>query len=139
MTRHTFAKILVLVITISILGAGIVPVNANCACCCEQPQPQSQNLHPGFNSKGYDLASGCCSQPKTSPCDLTSDYASHMQECAVSIMSGVEKPDTAKLAVVASNTTIVSRQPYHHVAASMRPPIRGPSIPIYLQNLSLLI
>ena len=138
MTRHTFAKILVLVITISILGVGIVPVNANCACCCEQPQSQSQNLHPGSNSKGYDLASGCCSQPKTSPCDLSSDQASHMQECAVSTMSGVERPDTVKLAAVASDT-IVSQQPHHHVAFTMRPPIRGPNNPIYLQNLSLLI
>jgi hypothetical protein len=57
---------------------------------------------------------------------------------ATSVVPAEVEPAMVKLAVAESDKAF-HRLLHQHVAALIRPPIRGPSLPLFLQNLSLLI
>ena len=84
------------------------------------------------------LLSGCCSDLETAPCPHMLESATDIKIYAISAASAEVDPATAKIGVTATNT-LFRRKPYHHVSTAMRPPIRGPSVPLFLENLSLLI
>jgi len=66
------------------------------------------------------------------------ESATEIEAYAVSAVSAEVNPVMVKLAAVAGDTSFV-HPPSHHVAVSVGPPIRGPGVPLFLQNLSLLI
>jgi hypothetical protein len=121
--RQSFGKIITLVIAISLLTAGIAPANPSCnAECCVKPK--SNGLHSKVHTPAADLLSDCCSGLETAPCP-------HMLESEV---------NPARVNLAASvNSALFSPQPHFHLTYSMSSNIRGPSVPLYLQTLTLLI
>lgn len=137
MLRGTFAKILTLVITICLLGGGIAPANPSCkAQCCVQSK--SDTLHGKMSMPAADLLSDCCSDLKTAPCPRALKSSSEIKEYAIAAPTVKLNPVKVKIAALANNVLLLS-QPHFHLAASLSPNIRGPSVPLYLQTRTLLI
>ncbi len=137
MLRGTFAKILTLVITICLLGGGIAPANPSCkAQCCVQSK--SDTLHGKMSMPAADLLSDCCSDLKTAPCPRALKSSSEIKEYAIAAPTVKLNPVRVKIAALANNVLLLS-QPHFHLAASLSPNIRGPSVPLYLQTRTLLI
>jgi hypothetical protein len=135
--RGTFAKILTLVITICLLGGGIAPANPSCkAQCCVQSK--SDTLHGKMSMPAADLLSDCCSDLKTAPCPRALKSSSEIKEYAIAAPTVKLNPVKVKIAALANNVLLLS-QPHFHLAASLSPNIRGPSVPLYLQTRTLLI
>jgi hypothetical protein len=124
--RGTFAKILTLVITICLLGGGIAPANPSCT------------LHGKMSMPAADLLSDCCSDLKTAPCPRALKSSSEIKEYAIAAPTVKLNPVKVKIAALANNVLLLS-QPHFHLAASLSPNIRGPSVPLYLQTRTLLI
>jgi hypothetical protein len=132
-----FGKALALVIAISLLSAGIAPANPTCSAeCCLQPKSDGTFAHAETSTSG--LLSDCCSDIETAPCPHMLESVTEKKEYVISAVAPELNPATVKLAVAASDTFLLA-QPHFHVGTSKGPPIRGPSAPIYLRNLSLLI
>jgi hypothetical protein len=137
LTRLTSWKILTLVITICMLGAGIAPAKSSCtADCCATPQNHAP--HTMVKAASAGLLPDCCSDSETAPCPHLLESASEIKFYAVSACSAEVDPTMAKLPVGSTDWSL-ARPAYHRVSASMRVPVRGPSVPLFLQNLSLLI
>ena len=137
MLRRTFAKILTVVITICLLGVGIAPASPSCnAECCAKPQ--SRGLHNKAHMPAADLLSDCCSGLETAPCPHMLESSPELKEYAILVPAAEINPARVNLAA-SVNSAFFSSQPYFHLAYSMSPNIRGPSVPLYLQTLSLLI
>ena len=138
MLRQSFGKIVTLVIAISLLTAGIVPANPKCkAQCCVQPK--NDTLHGKMSVPAADLLSDCCSDLKTAPCPRAlKSSSSDIKEYALATPAAKLNPVRVKIAASANNVLFLS-QAYFHLAASLRPHIRGPSVPLYLQTRTLLI
>lgn len=137
MLRQSFGKIVALVIAISLLTAGIAPANPSCkAQCCVQPK--SDTLHSKMSMPAADLLSDCCSDLKTAPCPRALKSSSSIKEYAVAAPAVKLNPIRVKIAASANNVLFLS-QPHFHLAASLSPSIRGPSVPLYLQTRTLLI
>jgi hypothetical protein len=135
--RHSFGKIVTLVIAISLLTAGIAPANPSCnAECCVKPK--SNGLHSEAHTPPADLLSDCCSGLETAPCPHMLESSPELQEYALAAPAAEVNPARVQIAASVSSA-LFSSQPHFHLAASMSPNIRGPSVPLYLQTLSLLI
>jgi hypothetical protein len=66
------------------------------------------------------------------------ESSSEIKEYA--IVAPVVEVNPARVNLAASvNSALFTSQRHFHLAASMSPNIRGPSVPLYLQTLSLLI
>lgn len=137
MLRQSFGKIVTLVIAISLLTAGIAPANPSCnAECCVKPK--SNGLHSKAHTPVADLLSDCCSGLETAPCPHMLESSSEIKEYAIAAPAAEVNPARVNLAA-SVNSALFSSQPHSHLAASMSPNIRGPSVPLYLQTLTLLI
>ncbi len=137
MLRSTFAKILTLVITICLLGGGIAPANPSCnAECCVKPK--SNGVHSKVHAPAADLLSDCCSGLETAPCPHMLESSSEVKEYAIAAPAAEVNPARVNLAA-AIDSPLFSSQPHFHLAYSLNPNIRGPSLPLYLQTLTLLI
>ncbi len=137
MRRKTFAKILTVVIAICLLSVGIAPANPSCtADCCVQPK--SDGLDSKVNIPAADLLSNCCSGLETAPCPHMLESSTESKEYAIAAPAAEVNPARVQIAVSVNSALFVS-QPHSHLATSMSPLIRGPSVPLYLQTLSLLI
>ncbi len=137
MLRSTFAKILTLVITICLLGGGIAPANPSCnAECCAKPK--SNGVHSKAHAPAADLLSDCCSGLETAPCPHMLESSSEVKEYAIAAPT-VEVNSAPVNLAASENSTFFSSQPQFHLAHSLSPNIRGPSVPLYLQTLTLLI
>ena len=137
MLRSTSAKILTLVITICLLGGGIAPANPSCnAECCVKPK--SNGLHSKAHTPAADLLSDCCSGLETAPCPHMLESSPKSEEYAIATPAAEVNP--ARVNLTASvNSASFSPQPHFHLAYSMSSNIRGPSVPLYLRTLTLLI
>ena len=137
MLRQSFGKIVTLVIAISLLTAGIAPANPSCnAECCVKPK--SNGLHSKAHTPAADLLSDCCSGLETAPCPDMLESSPESKEYAIAAPAAEVNP--ARVNLTASvNTAFFSSQPHFHLAYSLSPNIRGPSVPLYLQTLTLLI
>ena len=137
MLRGTFAKILTLVITMCLLGGGITPASPSCnAECCVKPE--SSGLHSKSHTPAADLLSDCCSGLETAPCPHMLESSPELKEYAIAAPAAEINP--ARVNIAASvNSALFSSQPHFHLAYSLSPNIRGPSVPLYLQTLTLLI
>ena len=137
MLQSTFAKILTLVITICLLGGGIAPANPSCnAECCAKPK--STGLHSKAHAPAADLLPDCCSGLETAPCPHMLESSSEVKEYAIAAPAVEVNP--ARVSLAASvNSAFFSSQPQFHLTYSLSPNIRGPSVPLYLQTLTLLI
>lgn len=137
MLRRKFAKILTLVVTICLLGGGVAPANPSChsECCV---QPQGDTLHSKAHIPPADLLSDCCSDLKTAPCPRALNSSSDIKEYAVAAPAAKLNPVRVKIAASANDVLFLS-QPHFHLAASLSPNIRGPSVPIYLKKQTFLI
>ena len=137
MLRRTFTKILTLVITICLLGGGIAPANPSCnAECCVKPK--SNGLHSKVNIPAADLLSDCCSGLETAPCPHMLESSPKSTEYAIAAPAAEVNPARVNLAA-SVNSVLFSPQPHFHLAYSMSSNIRGPSVPLYLRTLTLLI
>ena len=58
---------------------------------------------------------------------------------AISAVPAKGDPGMVEIGAAPSRGIVIPALSRHHVAASMSAPIRGPSVPLFLQNLSLLI
>jgi hypothetical protein len=135
--RQSFGKIVTLVIAISLLTAGLAPANPRCkAQCCVQPK--SDTLQGKMSMPAADLLSDCCSELKAAPCPRALKSSSDSKEYAVVAPAVKLNPVRVKIAASANNVLFLS-QPHFHLAASLCPHIRGPSVPLYLQTRTLLI
>jgi hypothetical protein len=135
--RQSFGKIVTLVIAISLLTAGMAPANPSCkAQCCVQPK--SDAFHGKMSIPAADLLSDCCSDLKTAPCPRALESSSEIKDYAATAPAAKLNPVRVKIAASAKNVLFLS-QPHSHLAASMSPNIRGPSVPLYLQTRTLLI
>lgn len=137
MLRQPFANIVTLVIAVSLLSGGIAPANPSCkAQCCVQSK--SDTLHGKMSMPAADLLSDCCSDLKTAPCPRALKSSSEIKEYAIAAPTAKLNPVRVKIAALANNVLLLS-QPHFHLAASLSPNIRGPSVPLYLQTRTLLI
>ena len=137
MLRRTSAKILTLVITVCLLGGGIAPANLSCndECCVKT---RSNGLHSKAHAPHADLIPDCCSGLETAPCPHILESSPEVKEYAI-LVSAV-KVNPARVILAASvNGALFSSQTHFHLAYSMSPNIRGPSIPLYLQTQTFLI
>ena len=135
--RKTFPKILALAITICLLGGSIAPANPSCnAECCAQPKGHVP--HSEANTSSADLLPDCCSDLETAPCPHMLESSTETRWYAIYAVAPQVNPATTKVAAIA-NYTILLPQPHHHMAASTGPPIRSPSMPLYLQKQTFLI
>lgn len=138
MLRQSFGKIVTLVIAISLLTAGIAPANPSCkAQCCLQPTGAA--LHDKMSVPAADLLADCCSELKTAPCPRAlKDTSAENKDYA--LVAPAVKPNPVRVKIGArANDIFFSSQPYFHLVASLRPNIRGPGVPLYLQTRTLLI
>ena len=137
MLRQSFGNIITLVIAISLLTAGIAPANPSCnAECCVKPK--SNGLHSKVNIPAADLLSDCCSGLETAPCPHMLESSPKSEEYAIAAPAAEVNP--ARVNIAASvNSTLFSPQPHFHLAYSMSSNIWGPSVPLYLRTLTLLI
>ena len=137
MLRQSFGKIVTLVIAISLLTAGIAPANPSCnAECCAKPGRNA--LHGTAHAPAANLLSDCCSGLETAPCPHMLESSPELKEYA--ILVPVAEVNPARVILAASvNSALFSSQPHFHLAYSLSPNIRGPSVPLYLQTLTLLI
>lgn len=137
MLRQSFGKIITLVIAISLLTAGIAPANPSCnAECCVKPK--SNGLHSKVHTPAADLLSDCCSGLETAPCPHMLESSPKSQEYAIAAPAAEVNPARVNLAA-SVNSALFSPQPHFHLTYSMSSNIRGPSVPLYLQTLTLLI
>ena len=137
MLRQSFGNIVTLVIAISLLTAGIAPANPSCnAECCVKPK--SNGLHSKAHTPAADLLSDCCSGLETAPCPHVLESSPKSKEYAIAAPAAEVNPARVNLAA-SVNSALFSSQPNSHLAASMSPNIRGPSVPLYLQTRTLLI
>ncbi len=137
MLRQSFGKIITLVIAISLLTAGIAPANPSCnAECCVKPK--SNGLHSKAHTPAADLLSDCCSGLETAPCPHMLESSPKSQEYAIAAPAAEVNPARVNLAA-SVNSALFSPQPHFHLTYSMSSNIRGPSVPLYLQTLTLLI
>ena len=137
MQRRTSAKILTLVITICLLGGGIAPANPTCnAECCATPK--SNGVHSKAHAPAADLLSNCCSGLETAPCPHMLESSSEVKEYTIAAPAAEVNPARVNLAA-SVNSAFFSFQPQFHLTYSLSPNIRGPSVPLYLQTLTLLI
>jgi hypothetical protein len=135
--RQSFGKIITLVIAISLLTAGITPANPSCnAECCVKPK--SNGLHSKAHTPAADLLSDCCSGLETAPCPHMLESSPKSQEYAIAAPAAEVNPARVNLAA-SVNSALFSPQPHFHLTYSMSSNIRGPSVPLYLQTLTLLI
>ena len=137
MLRQSFGNIVTLVIAISLLTAGIAPANPSCnAECCVKPK--INGLHSKAHTPPADLLSDCCSALETAPCPHMLESSPEIKEYAIA--APVVEVNPARVNLAASvNSALLSSQPHFHLASSMSPNIRGPSVPLYLQTRTLLI
>jgi hypothetical protein len=132
----TSFKTFALVITLCMLSVGMTPAKSSCSAnCCAQFKYHGS--HSMAESTPVGLHLDCCSGSETAPCPHMLESANEIDPYAISAASAEVNPVTVKLGAVSADTLI--RPPSHHVAASVGPPIRGPSVPLFLRNLSLLI
>ena len=137
MLRQSFGKIITLVIAISLLTAGIAPANPSCnAECCVKPK--SNGLHSKAHTPAADLLSDCCSGLETAPCPHMLESSPESKEYAIAAPAAEVNPARVNLAA-SVNSALFSPQPHFYLAYSMSSNIRGPSVPLYLQTLTLLI
>lgn len=137
MLRQSFGKIITLVIAISLLTAGIAPANPSCnAECCVKPK--SNGLHSKVHTPAADLLSDCCSGLETAPCPHMLESSPKSQEYAIAAPAAEVNPARVNLAA-SVNSALFSPQPHFHLTYSMSSNIRGPSVPLFLQTLTLLI
>lgn len=137
MLRQSFGKIITLVIAISLLTAGIAPANPSCnAECCVKPK--SNGLHSKAHTPAADLLSDCCSGLETAPCPHMLESSPTSKEYAIAAPAAEVNPARVNLAA-SVNSALFSPQPHFHLTYSMSSNIRGPSVPLYLQTLTLLI
>lgn len=137
MLRQSFGKIITLVIAISLLTAGIAPANPSCnAECCAKPN--INGLHSKAHTPAADLLSDCCSGLETAPCPHMLESSPKSQEYAIAAPAAEVNPARVNLAA-SVNSALFSPQPHFHLTYSMSSNIRGPSVPLYLQTLTLLI
>ena len=137
MLRRTSAKILTLVITICLLGGGIAPANPSCnAECCAKPE--SNGIHSKGHAPAADLLPDCCSGLETAPCPHMLESSPELKEYAIAVPTAEGNPARINLAA-SVNRALLSSQPQFHLTYSLSPNIRGPSVPLYLQTLTLLI
>ena len=137
MLRQSFGKIVTLVIAISLLTAGIAPANPSCnAECCVKPK--SNGLHSKAHTAAADLLSDCCSGLETAPCPHMLESSPKSEEYAIAAPAAEVNPARVNLAA-SVNSALFSPQPHFHLTYSMSSNIRGPSVPLYLQTLTLLI
>ncbi len=137
MLRQSFGNIITLVIAISLLTAGIAPANPSCnAECCVKPK--SNGLHSKAHTPAADLLSDCCSGLETAPCPHMLESSPTSKEYAIAAPAAEVNPARVNLAA-SVNSVLFSPQPHFHLAYSMSSNIRGPSVPLYLQTLTLLI
>jgi hypothetical protein len=135
--RQSFGKIITLVIAISLLTAGITPANPSCnAECCVKPK--SNGLHSKAHTPAADLLSDCCSGLETAPCPHMLESSPKSQEYAIAAPAAEVNPARVNLAA-SVNSALFSPQPHFHLTYSMSSNIRGPSVPLFLQTLTLLI
>jgi hypothetical protein len=135
--RQSFGKIITLVIAISLLTAGIAPANPSCnAECCVKPK--SNGLHSKVHTPAADLLSDCCSGLETAPCPHMLESSPKSQEYAIAAPAAEVNPARVNLAA-SVNSALFSPQPHFHLTYSMSSNIRGPSVPLFLQTLTLLI
>ena len=137
MLRRTSAKILTLVITICLLGGGIAPANPSCnAECCVKPE--SNGVHSKTHTPAADLLPDCCSGLETAPCPHMLESSSEVKAYAIAAPAVEANPVNVNPAASVSSA-FFSFQHQFHLAYSLSPNIRGPSVPLYLQTLTLLI
>ncbi len=137
MLRQSFGNIVTLVIAISLLTAGIAPANPSCnAECCVKPK--SNGLHSKAHTPAADLLSDCCSGLETAPCPHMLESSPKSMEYAIAAPAAEVNPARVNLAA-SVNSALFSPQPHFHLVYSMSSNIRGPSVPLYLQTLTLLI
>lgn len=137
MIWRTSWKIFALAITICMLSVGIAPAKPSCLAECCAPATNHAS-HPVAKTTSAGLLPGCCSDSDTTPCPHMVESGIEIEPYALSAVSAEVNPAMIRLGVAAGDTLLI-RPRCHHVAASMRPPNRGPSVPLFLQNLSLLI
>ena len=137
MLRRTSAKILTLVITVCLLGGGIAPANPSCNddCCVKI---RSNGLHSKAHAPHADLIPDCCSGIETAPCPHMLESSSEVKEYAIAAPAVEVNPVKVK-PTASVNRALSSSQPQFHLAYSLSPHIRGPSIPLYLQTQTFLI
>ena len=85
-----------------------------------------------------DLLSDCCSGLETAPCPHMLESSTEIKEYAIAAPAAEVNPARAKIAISVTEVLFLS-QPHYHLAASIDPNIRGPSVPIYLQKQTFLI
>ena len=135
--RRTFPKILALAIAICLLGGGMAPANPSCnAECCARPKGHVP--HSEANTSSADLLPDCCSGLETAPCPHMLESSTQTRRYAIYAVAPQVNPVTTKVAAIADYTVLLP-QPYHYMTASTGPPIRGPSMPLYLQKQTFLI
>jgi hypothetical protein len=66
------------------------------------------------------------------------ESSTEIKEYAIAAPAAEVNPARVNLAA-SVNSALLSSQPHFHLAASMSPNIRGPSVPLYLQTRTLLI
>jgi hypothetical protein len=137
LTQRTSWKIFALVITICMLSVGIAPAKPSCLSECCAPA-NNHASYPVAKATSAGLLPGCCSDSETTPCPHMLESGIEIEPYALSAVPAEVDPAMVGFGVAARDTLLI-RPRCHHVTASMRPPIRGPSVSLFLQNLSLLI
>ena len=135
--RRTSVKILTLIVTICLLGGGIAPANPSCnAECCATPK--SNGVHSKAHAPAADLLSNCCSGLETAPCPHMLESSPKSKQYAIIVPAA--EVNSAKISLAAAVYSSLFPSQFHfHLAYSLSPNIRGPSVPLYLKTLTLLI
>ena len=129
----TFALLLILCMLSVVVGSTKRSCTAKCS---------AQFRHHGSltmaKSTSVGLLRYCCSNFSTTPCPHILESATAIEAYAPSVASAELNHAMGKIPAVVGGSLFISLSS-HHATASNEPPIRGPSVPLFLQNLSLLI
>ena len=136
MNRRAPKKRLFLTAIICILSAGIVLANSGCllACC---KHCKSQSSHHGSTPSGHDPPHDCFPGSKSSPCHQLLNFNVAVQNDKLSTEFVEEGFTVFSLAAAAASAISLNRI-NHYFAYLKTLQIKIPSIPLYLNNLSLL-
>ena len=137
--RIVFRKVNGIAFTLSLivclLGASIAPGQLNCthACCV---QTSAHNPQSCAGEEDISQTKACCRGPEACSCILSQGCGSKLPEFSVSALPFVQKP-------LPANITVAISESFHiDLLADLTGKVwalyKGPPLPVYLLNLSML-
>ncbi|UCG14257.1 MAG: hypothetical protein JSU72_07295 [Deltaproteobacteria bacterium] len=136
MIRRNPGKILALIVGFCALAGWFTPAAADCAVACDQQYMRSSNTGPKVHN--HDLLVGCCTGHDSSTCHLKPALALKVRQSAFSVMPRQDGFRVLDPFFAKTGSSFLARL-FSQVVDPSRSDTTATTVPIYLQNLSLLI